>query len=296
MTRVTPTHVCTAACLAFAVAPRRPHLRVFFPLRPSSFRGHSYCGFHDGAAASFFSGDTWADSTEGFVVDDPHGLNPVTTTDGLDTATAEICATIFSAKNFKFLNDQHILFRLWCNLRFSGQCEEASNASCAGTPFHCSAPPLNVVGQFGLMLLTFITTHVFQFRFADAEHYRHPSWLITLTFLHETVVTLPQTAALVITLCLFVHGGFSQYVCPLVRTEHAFFFDSVNCGRFYTQWTFRQLWKKYGMEHLSPTRLQQCVHEEKHQHMAVTMEAARVRPFKTKVIVSWLPLATFSRT
>ena len=39
-----------------------------------------------------------------------------------------------------------------------------------------------------------------------------------------------------------------------------------------------------------------CVHEEKHQHMAVTLEAARVRPFKTKVIVSWLPLATFSRT
>ena len=62
------------------------------------------------------------------------------------------------------------------------------------------------------MLLTFITTHVFQFRFADAEHYRHPSWLITLTFLHETVVTLPQTAALVITLCLFVYGGFSQFV------------------------------------------------------------------------------------
>ena len=49
----------------------------------------------------------------------------------------------------------------------SGQCEEASYASCAGTPFHCCAPPLNVVGQSGLMLLTFITTHVFQFRFAE---------------------------------------------------------------------------------------------------------------------------------
>ena len=29
------------------------------------------------------------------------------------------------------------------------------------------APPLNVVGQSGLMLLTFITTHVFQVRFAE---------------------------------------------------------------------------------------------------------------------------------
>ena len=52
----------------------------FFPLRPSSFRGHRYGCFHDGAAASFFSGDTWADSTEGFVVG-----NPVTTTGGLGT-------------------------------------------------------------------------------------------------------------------------------------------------------------------------------------------------------------------
>ena len=85
---------------------------MFFPLRPSSFRGHRYGGFHDGAAASFFSGDRWADSTNGFVVDDPQGLNPVTTTGGLGTATAEICATIFSAKNFKFLNDRNVLHEM----------------------------------------------------------------------------------------------------------------------------------------------------------------------------------------
>ena len=110
--------MCTAACLAFAVAPRRPHLRVFFPLRPSSFRGHRYGGFHDGAAASFLSSDTWADSTEGLVVDDAHGLNPVTTTGGLGTATAEICATIFSAKNFKCLNDRKVKHEMLFSVLF----------------------------------------------------------------------------------------------------------------------------------------------------------------------------------
>ena len=35
---------------------------------------------------------------------------------------------------------------------------------------------------FWLMLLTFITSHLFQFHFADFEHYRHTSLLITLTF------------------------------------------------------------------------------------------------------------------
>ena len=33
----------------------------------------------------------------------------------------------------------------------------------------------------GVMLLTCLTIHLFQFRFADTEHYRHPSYLITLT-------------------------------------------------------------------------------------------------------------------
>ena len=37
-----------------------------------------------------------------------------------------------------------------------------------------------------LMLVPFMTVHLLQFRFADTEHYPHPSWLITLTFLHET--------------------------------------------------------------------------------------------------------------
>ena len=34
----------------------------------------------------------------------------------------------------------------------------------------------------GLMLLTFMTVHLSQFRFAVTERYWHPSWLITLTF------------------------------------------------------------------------------------------------------------------
>ena len=34
----------------------------------------------------------------------------------------------------------------------------------------------------GLMLVPFMTVHLLQFRFAIAEQYWHPSWLITLTF------------------------------------------------------------------------------------------------------------------
>ena len=34
----------------------------------------------------------------------------------------------------------------------------------------------------GLMSLSFITTHIFQFHYADTEYYRHASWLNTLTF------------------------------------------------------------------------------------------------------------------
>ena len=34
---------------------------------------------------------------------------------------------------------------------------------------------------------TFMTTHLFQFGFPDAEHYRHPSWLLTLTFFTNQV-------------------------------------------------------------------------------------------------------------
>ena len=32
-----------------------------------------------------------------------------------------------------------------------------------------------------------MTTHFFQFGFPDAEHYRHPSWLLTLTFFTNQV-------------------------------------------------------------------------------------------------------------
>ena len=38
------------------------------------------------------------------------------------------------------------------------------------------------------------------------------------------------------------------------------------------------------------------VHEEKHLHMALAMEDREVRPIKTKVSVSWLRMATFSKT
>ena len=34
----------------------------------------------------------------------------------------------------------------------------------------------------GLMLLTFMTVHLFQFSFAVTEQYSHLSWLLTLTF------------------------------------------------------------------------------------------------------------------
>ena len=93
----------------------------------------------------------------------------------------------------------HLLYsRFPCPGRVLGSGSLASYASCAGTPFHCSAPPLNVVGQFGLMLLTFITTHVFQFRFADAEHYRHPSLVDHFAFsapASRSLVTLATSGA-----------------------------------------------------------------------------------------------------
>ena len=63
------THTRVRSCLRFCCGSTQAAPQgCFFPLRPSSFRGHRYGCFHDGAAASFFSGDTWADSTEGFVV------------------------------------------------------------------------------------------------------------------------------------------------------------------------------------------------------------------------------------
>ena len=34
----------------------------------------------------------------------------------------------------------------------------------------------------GLMLLTFMSVHLFQFRFAVTDQYGHPSWLFTLLF------------------------------------------------------------------------------------------------------------------
>ena len=53
----------------------------------------------------------------------------------------------------------------------------------------------------GLMLLTFMTIHLSQFRFADTEQYFlrppptlinwHPSWLITLTFFWTDKVNVP---------------------------------------------------------------------------------------------------------
>ena len=43
----------------------------------------------------------------------------------------------------------------------------------------------------GLMLVTFITTYIFQFGFADTEQYWQPSWLFTLTFLRFNSKHIP---------------------------------------------------------------------------------------------------------
>ena len=41
------------------------------------------------------------------------------------------------------------------------------------------------------MLVTFITTYIFQFGFADTEQYWQPSWLFTLTFLRINSKHIP---------------------------------------------------------------------------------------------------------
>ena len=43
----------------------------------------------------------------------------------------------------------------------------------------------------GLMLVSFITTYIFQFGFADTEQYWHPSWLIHLTFIRTADKHIP---------------------------------------------------------------------------------------------------------
>merc|ERR1712136_386970 len=125
----------------------------------------------------------------------------------------EICATIFSAKNFKISNDRTGLTRGAVFLIFFIVVHAVGNLHVFKGP-----DDFNGYGYFfvrlnwtwdqklssglmsgqlnlaitGLMLLTFMTIHLFQFRFADTEQYLlrppptlinwHPSWLITLTF------------------------------------------------------------------------------------------------------------------
>merc|ERR1712136_340768 len=153
----------------------------------------------------------------------------------------EICATIFSAKNFKISNDRTGLTRSAVFLIFFIVVHAVGNLHVFKGPDDFNGYgyfyvrlywtgfgfQANIVEEYvllsallhifvglkrtwdqklssglmsgqlnlaitGLMLLTFMTIHLFQFRFADTEQYFlrppptlinwHPSWLITLTF------------------------------------------------------------------------------------------------------------------